>query len=286
MATVTAYTAERMKEIEDSCIVDGAVVLDNLHLTQHDGTVIDAGNVRGPVGTPGVSNAELDAWMKDNLPICTIVDYLGIAAPNAKWLPMIAQVVTEGATLYPEFWSKIPVSMKQGNNILMPETRGRVTVGYDTTQVEFNTIGKLGGEKQHILTKAELPASTVVIDPPQTAVYIDPPNAGFSGTALDGAPPPHAHAPYDSTGEFIAQRRDGGPHAIMINAGTGATVFSSPTTSTAYLNHTHPVSGAVDIPAFWAYCDIAPFNSGALGSGAGHNVLQLFVVTLKMVKVL
>jgi microcystin-dependent protein len=51
MARVTGFTAERMQEIEDTCIVSGAVLLDNLHLTQRDGTVIDAGNVRGPQGT-------------------------------------------------------------------------------------------------------------------------------------------------------------------------------------------------------------------------------------------
>jgi microcystin-dependent protein len=51
MARVTGFTAARMQEIEDTCIVSGAVLLDNLHLTQRDGTVIDAGNVRGPQGT-------------------------------------------------------------------------------------------------------------------------------------------------------------------------------------------------------------------------------------------
>jgi hypothetical protein len=286
MATVTAYTAERMKEIEDSCIVDGAVVLDNLILTKHDGTEIDAGNVRGPTGSPGVSNAELDAWMTDNLPICTIVDYLGTVPPSAKWLAMAGQTVANADTLYPAWWAKLPAGMKSGTNALMPNTKGRVSVGYDSAQAEFNTIGLIGGEKQHVLTKAELPASTVAVDPPATNVYIDPPNTAFSGTALNGGPPPHVHSPYDSTGEFVCQRRDGGPHAIMINAGTGATVFSSPNTSQAYLDHSHPVSGTVDIAPFWATCDIPAFNSGALGSGAGHNILQLYIVTLKMIKVL
>lgn len=56
MATVTAYTAARMKLIEDASIVDGLVVGDNLWLTRYDGVQIDAGNVRGvqgPVGTTG-----------------------------------------------------------------------------------------------------------------------------------------------------------------------------------------------------------------------------------------
>ena len=35
---------------------------------------------------------------------------------------------------------------------------GRVLVGLDTTQIEFNTIGKTGGEKTHKLTVSEMPS--------------------------------------------------------------------------------------------------------------------------------
>lgn len=54
MATVTGLTAERMLEIEAACIVAGAVVLDDLILTRHDGTFFNAGDVRGPIGPSGV----------------------------------------------------------------------------------------------------------------------------------------------------------------------------------------------------------------------------------------
>lgn len=50
MATVTSLTADRMLAIEAASVVDGAVVGDNLILEKHDGTTINAGNVRGPVG--------------------------------------------------------------------------------------------------------------------------------------------------------------------------------------------------------------------------------------------
>lgn len=53
MATVTGLTAERMLEIEAACIVDGAVVLDDLILTRHDGGEINAGSVKGPQGEKG-----------------------------------------------------------------------------------------------------------------------------------------------------------------------------------------------------------------------------------------
>lgn len=53
MATITGYTAARMKEIEDTTVVDGEVVGNNLILQTREGTPIDAGNVRGPQGIKG-----------------------------------------------------------------------------------------------------------------------------------------------------------------------------------------------------------------------------------------
>lgn len=53
MATVTGLTAARMLEIEAESVVDGDVVSNNLILTKHDGSTIDAGNVRGPTGSTG-----------------------------------------------------------------------------------------------------------------------------------------------------------------------------------------------------------------------------------------
>jgi len=53
MATITGLTADRMLAIEAASVVDGDVVGDNLILTKHDGTQINAGSVRGPQGDQG-----------------------------------------------------------------------------------------------------------------------------------------------------------------------------------------------------------------------------------------
>jgi len=53
MATVTGLTAERMIAMEAATIIDGEVVVDNLHLITRGGTVVDAGNVRGAPGPTG-----------------------------------------------------------------------------------------------------------------------------------------------------------------------------------------------------------------------------------------
>lgn len=40
----------------------------------------------------------------------------------------------------------------------LPDMRGRVMVGLDTAQAEFNALGNAGGAKTHTLTEAEMPA--------------------------------------------------------------------------------------------------------------------------------
>jgi microcystin-dependent protein len=40
----------------------------------------------------------------------------------------------------------------------VPDMRGRVPTGFDSTQTEFNARGKTGGEKTHLLTTAEIPS--------------------------------------------------------------------------------------------------------------------------------
>ncbi|HEU5223427.1 MAG TPA: DUF859 family phage minor structural protein [Candidatus Lumbricidophila sp.] len=44
----------------------------------------------------------------------------------------------------------------------MPNKKGRVGVGYDSSQTEFNAMGKTGGEKTHVLTDNEMPVHTHV----------------------------------------------------------------------------------------------------------------------------
>lgn len=53
MTEITGLTAARMLEIEANSVVDGNIVVDDLILTKHDGSTINAGNVRGPIGPEG-----------------------------------------------------------------------------------------------------------------------------------------------------------------------------------------------------------------------------------------
>lgn len=60
MSTVTGFTAARMLAIENASVVDGDVVGNDLVLTTHGGSTINAGNVRGPTGPAGADAAPGD----------------------------------------------------------------------------------------------------------------------------------------------------------------------------------------------------------------------------------
>lgn len=46
------------------------------------------------------------------------------------------------------------------NTFRVPDLRGRVPVGYSSTDSDFSTLGGTGGEKAHTLTVGEMPAHT------------------------------------------------------------------------------------------------------------------------------
>lgn len=70
MTSITGYTKERMKAIEDNTIVSGDIVGDDLILTRYSGATLVAGDVRGPEGPAGPGGTPGD----DTVTTAKIVD--------------------------------------------------------------------------------------------------------------------------------------------------------------------------------------------------------------------
>lgn len=141
MATVSSFTAERMKAIEDNAIVDGSIVGDNLVLTKHNGETVDAGNVRGPSGPPGDITGEVGVpkpFMLSTLPEghgwCDAqTEY------NASDYPILSAEFGTGA-------SCINGASSVGK-FRLPDLRRKVLIGLDPTVVSLNALHKVGGSK-------------------------------------------------------------------------------------------------------------------------------------------
>ena len=92
-----------------------------------------------------------------NAPAGVISMYGGSNAPSG-WLICDGRAVSR--TTYSRLFSAIGTTYGAGNGSTtfnLPNLKGRVPVGLDTSQTEFNSLGKTAGEKTHKLKINELP---------------------------------------------------------------------------------------------------------------------------------
>lgn len=99
---------------------------------------------------------DLKVKTSDTLPIGTQVAYGG-AVPPTGWLICDGSAVSR--TTYAELFKVIGTSYGAGDGSTtfnLPNKKGRVSAGYDSTNSKFNAIGKHLGEETHTLTVQEL----------------------------------------------------------------------------------------------------------------------------------
>lgn len=204
MASVTGKTSIKIDDLINDTIISGSVVDGHLLLRNRAGAEIDAGVVTGASISP-----------LDVMPVGYI--YMSV-------------VSTSPATLFGGgTWTRIG--------------QGRVLVGQDGTQTEFDTAEETGGAKTHTLTSAELPAHTHNVD--------------------------HDHASFQSGNSGTHT------HTITRKAGSGTSTGVVRGNATAEADGTDNAAGShnhtIDVPAYVG-------ASGSVGSGTAHNNLQPYLV--------
>lgn len=191
--------------------------------------------------------------------------------PGPGYVFIDGSTIINGQTLYPLTWARLPASWQSAPNIVLPDWRGRMLVCDDAGALY--TLGGTTGAMSKTIAQANLPAVTLSIDPPSTVVSIDPPSTAVTGST--GAGTPHTHSS-DLGGALHTVNN--GVDFVVTNDGVGAVGNESA--------HTHPAGTlAVDIPAFNATVDIAPFASPALGSGTALDVTPASAVVNWQLKV-
>ena len=111
------------------------------------------------------------------LPSGTMVEFAGTTQPS-QWLFCNGQSLLRSA--YPALFTAIGVvyGAADSTHFNVPDKRGRVSVGFDSTQSEFDTLGEKGGAKTHTLTGGEVPDTRVRTDNSRT-------NEGWASTGGD-----------------------------------------------------------------------------------------------------
>jgi microcystin-dependent protein len=92
------------------------------------------------------------------VPVGTIIPYAGSEAP-AGWLFCDGQEVSR--TEYAKLFAVIGTIYGAGDGSTtfnLPNLKGRVLVHRDNADTDFDTLGKIGGAKTHILTVDEIPS--------------------------------------------------------------------------------------------------------------------------------
>lgn len=142
MATVTGFTAARMQTIEDSTVVDGNIVGDDLILLTRDNTEINAGNVRGPVGPTGPPAAEQPTGM--------ITMFAGPSAPSGY---LICNGAAISRATYASLFSVIGTTYGTGDGSTtfnLPNLANKFPVGLGVSTWS-DTLGESGGSKDSIV---------------------------------------------------------------------------------------------------------------------------------------
>jgi microcystin-dependent protein len=275
MGTITGLTAERMTEMENATVVDGDVVGTDLILKTKDGTSINAGNVQGPIGPPGINGSgfivctsmtrpnfapadegkaiyETDTdlvyiwdgvtWIDPpgTAPLGSCITYYGITEPDGnRWRFPNGQELARAT--FQQLFDLIGTAYGPGDGTTtfnLPDARDRT----ELMSIAGTNLGAKGGVKTVGLSVANMPAHSHSM----------------------GAAGGHNHNP--SSYQFLIGEL---PSSTMwLNTGPAgghtADVTFSPVTDT-YPNHTHGINNT--------------------GGGAAHENMPPYIVVNQLMRV-
>jgi len=112
--------------------------------------------------TPGqvLTAAQMNTLEAATVPTGAVTMYGAAAAPTG-WLLCDGSPVSR--TTYSALFAVIGTTYGVGNGTStfnVPSLKGRVPVGLDSAQTEFDALGETGGAKTHTLTSSEMPSHT------------------------------------------------------------------------------------------------------------------------------
>jgi len=152
----------------------------------------------------------------------------GVMMPFAGSSPPTGYLLCNGAavsrTTYGDLFSVIGTTYGVGDGSTtfnVPNTKGKVLVGYNSSESEFNSLGETGGEKTHTLSTSEMPSHyhnislTTSTNGAHTHSYKkgDPSDNSISDTS-------GSHDEYD---DLSATTGSAGNHNHTVNGNSGAT---------------------------------------------------------------
>jgi microcystin-dependent protein len=233
-------------------------------------------------------------------PVGVTLPYAGSSAPTGYLLCDGASV---SRTTYSALFGILGTTYGSvdGSTFNIPNLKGKIPVGRDSAQAEFDTLGETGGEKTHVLTTSEIPShshTTPALSGSFTSGGQSVPHthttdiAHGHGNTFAATQNSHAHSvPGVPTG-YTSQR-------VLNSAGAGgASVTSSGSVNTDSLAPLIAITGGVtalgSTPTgsgngsvdhnHTTTVSFAAGTSGTAGTDGAHNNLQPYIVLNYIIK--
>ena len=234
----------------------------------------------------------IQTQINTNTPTGMISIHSAATAPTG-WL--LCDGTSYSTTTYANLHSVIGYTFGgSGANFNVPNLKGKVVVGIDGTQVEFDTRGETGGAMTHQHAASNSGNTSVSHNHTIPALSGTAAGAGAHNHSVNGT---HTHPIGHNHADNIATSIGGGSHSHgdTLATGTGSPntvgLSGGATTTAASVNHTHTVNGSVSTDTAHAHtatmsgnvtaADAANVNTGASsanfntssdGSNHAHNV--------------
>ena len=186
-------------------------------------------------------------------PAGSIMAWGALTAPT-NWLLCDGSVVLKAdwPSLYAAIGNQYATGGETELQFRLPNLKGRVAVGRDASQAEFDTLGETGGAKTHTLSASEMPSHTHT----------------FSGTSsTDGA---HTHTVHETWSDANTTHNHGSSGGYVAQGQTVARggTYDDPNVVVSAGSHSHTYSG----------------TTSSTGSGGAHNNLQPYIVLNYIIK--
>lgn len=171
----------------------------------------------------------------DTLPVGAIMPFGSDTIPD-NWLLCNGQAVSR--TTYQELFNTIGITYGSGDGFTtfnLPDLQGKIPVGLDENDTDFDTLGNTGGEKEHTLTINEMPKHThgtgLVTGALSQTTYRMLSDNNYDGTSttheVGGGQPHNILQPYIVQNYIIKAKQSAGVAATVVDNLTSTSAINA-----------------------------------------------------------